>query len=328
MFVLEEIQRDFHPVVFGAAFLACAIADIVVRLLFGGHPVFEVPDYQTPPLAALPIFALMGIFAGLLGVAFNKGLLKTLDAFARLRGKWSLGVVAAIGALIGLTSWFSPLAVGDGHALAEVVMAGQLALVAIPLFFAGRFLMTVSSYATGTAGGIFAPLLVLGALLGLATGQAAHFFAPAVVPEPAVFAVVGMGAYFAAIVRAPLTGIALIVEMTGNYRQMLPLLVACFCAYAVAEMMKDLPIYEALLERDVARSGAHINLKEPMVVEFDVEQNAPFVGREVRKLGLPAGCVLVRCSEGGWEFVPNREHAAGSSHADHSGDRAGSCRGV
>jgi CIC family chloride channel protein len=197
--------------------------------------------------------------------------------------------------------------VGDGHALAELVLTGEFTFAAIPLFFAIRFLMSLSSYATGTAGGIFAPLLVLGALLGLVTGQIAHFFAPAIVPEPAVFAVVGMAAYFAAIVRAPLTGIALIVEMTGNYQQMLPLLVACFCAYAIAELVKDLPIYEALLERDLIRDGTHVKLKEPMVVDFDIEQDAPFVGKEVRLLGLPSGCVLVRCVEGGREFVPTAQ---------------------
>ena len=304
IFVLEEIQRDFHPIVFGAAFLAAAIADIVVRLVTGGLPVFSIPNYSIPPLASLPIFAILGIFAGLLGVGFNKGLLKTMNLFGRLQGTWRLGIVAGVGAAIGLLSWFSPIAVGDGHALAEVVLAGEFALAAIPLFFAARFLMSISSYATGTAGGIFAPLLVLGALLGLATGQIAHTIAPAIVPEPAVFAVVGMAAYFAAIVRAPLTGIALIVEMTGNYRQMLPLLVACFCAYAVAELLKDLPIYEALLERDLEHDGSHIKFKEPIVIDFEIEQGAPFAGQAVRMLGLPPGCVLIRCKEGGHEFVP------------------------
>lgn len=304
IFVLEEIQRDFHPFVFGAAFLAAAIADIVARLLSGAFPVFSIPNYPTPPTGALPIFAFLGIIAGLLGVAFNRGLLGTLNRLAHLPGKYRLVYAATVGAIAGVAGWFYPIVVGGGHSLAELALAGGFLLAAIPLLFIVRFFLTISSYATGAAGGIFAPLLALGALLGLAIGQIAHASWPAVVPEPAVFAVVGMAAYFTAIVRAPLTGIVLIVEMTGNYNQMLPLLVSCFCAYAVAEYLKDLPIYEALLERDLIRDGSHISLKEPMVTDLTVEADSPFAGRLVRDLGLPAGCVLIRCIENGHEFVP------------------------
>ena len=113
-----------------------------------------------------------------------------------------------------------------------------------------------------------------------------------------------MAAYFAAIVRAPLTSVVLIIEMTGDYQQMLPLLISCFCAYAVAEWLKDLPIYEALLERDLVRDGTQIHIWEPMVVDFEIEKNSPFSGQEVRMLGLPPGCLLIRCVEGGREFVP------------------------
>ena len=91
IFVLEEIQRDFHPFVFGAAFLAAAIADIVSRLLSGAFPVFSIPDYPTPPTASLPVFVLLGIFAGLLGVLFNRSLLGTMNLFARVKGRVEFG---------------------------------------------------------------------------------------------------------------------------------------------------------------------------------------------------------------------------------------------
>jgi CIC family chloride channel protein len=124
------------------------------------------------------------------------------------------------------------------------------------------------------------------------------------VPEPAVFAVVGMAAYFTAIVRAPLTGTLLIIEMTGNYEQMLALLVSCFCAYAMAELLKDMPIYEALLERDLRLKPPEIHIGKPVVADFIIEAGAPFDGKQVRLLGLPPGCVLVRCIQEGQEFVP------------------------
>ncbi len=304
VFVLEEVRRDFQPIVFGAAFLAAAIADIVVRLGSGQFPVFAVPSYPTPPLASLPIFALLGLITGVLGVLFNRGLLTAIEGYARLPDRFVLPAAAITGGVVGLVGWFSPVAIGSGHTLAETILKGDLLLTAIPLFFVIRFLLTTTSYGMGAPGGIFAPLLVLGALIGLAIGQIAHNLAPDVVPIPAVFAVVGMAAYFTAIVRAPLTGIMLIVEMTGNYSQMLPLLVCCFCAYATAEFLKDLPIYEALLERDLKGGGGETFFKEPVVVDFTIQADAQFVGLEVRSLGLPSGCILVRCSDGKREWVP------------------------
>jgi chloride channel protein, CIC family len=304
IFVLEEVRRDFQPIVFGAAFIAAVIADIIARVGSGQFPVFTVPSYPVPPLASLPIFALLGIVAGVFGVLFNRSLISTIKLFSHIPAKYNLIVVAISGGFIGLIGWFFPLMLGSGHSLAESVLKGNLVLTAIPIFFVIRFLLTTTSYGTGAPGGIFAPLLVLGSLIGLGIGQVAHTISPDIVPIPAVFAVVGMAAYFTAIVRAPLTGIMLIVEMTGNYSQMLPLLVSCFCAYAVAEYLKDLPIYEALLERDLSSGGEISPLQEPAVMEFTIQVGAPFVGRQINSLGLPPGCILVRCSDGKREWVP------------------------
>lgn len=304
IFVLEEVRRDFQPIVFGAAFIAAVVADIIARMGSGQFPVFSVPAYPVPPLSSLPVFAILGIAAGLLGVFFNKGLLLSLNTYARIPSRYRVAAAAITGGLIGLTGWFSPILIGSGHSLAETALRGELALAVIPLFFLVRFLLTTTSYGIGAPGGIFAPLLVLGSLLGLGIGQLAHNLMPDVVPIPAAFAVVGMAAYFSAIVRAPLTGVMLIIEMTGNYSQMLPLLVSCFCAYIVAEGLNDLPIYEALLERDLRKSGTSAAIKNPAVMEFVIQDKAPFVGRKVSELGLPAGCILVRCEDGKREWVP------------------------
>jgi chloride channel protein, CIC family len=304
IFVLEEVQRDFRPMVFGAAFIAAAVADILSRLTVGQLPVFAIPSYPMPPLSALPAFALLGVVCGLGGVLFNRGLLHTLDLFGQLRERQVLLGAASVGATAGLVGWFVPELAGGGHDLTEAALVGGVALAAIPLLFLLRFGLTLVSYGTGAPGGIFAPLLVLGALIGLAVGELIHGLAPALAPQPAAFAVVGMAAYFSAIVRAPLTGIVLIAEMTGNYNQMLPLLVACFCAYAVAEVLRDTPIYEALLQRDLRRSGTAHSLHAPMVLELEVEPGAPFAGLRIRELGLPPGCMIVRCRDGGREWVP------------------------
>ena len=304
VFVLEEVRRDFQPIMFGAAFISAVVADIITRIGSGPFPVFGVPSYPLPPLGSLPIFAVLGVAAGLLGVAFNRSLLGAISMYTRLPARSILPAAAITGGLIGLFGWFTPSLLGSGHILAESTLKGDVLLLTVPVFFIIRFLFTITSYGTGAPGGIFAPLLLLGALIGLAIGEIAHSIAPDIVPIPAVFAVVGMAAYFTAIVRAPLTGIMLIVEMTGNYSQMLPLLVSCFCAYATAEFLRDEPIYESLLERDLKRGGNETSFQEPVVVDFTIHAGAPFAGLAVRSLGLPSGCILVRCSDGKREWVP------------------------
>jgi len=307
IFVLEEVQKDFRQAVFGSAFIAAAVAAIVTRMASGQLPDFHIPSYPVPNLVALPVFAVLGLAAGLLGVAYNRCLIRTLDLFAKIPLKFGLLPAALVGGGVGLVAWVSPAAVGGGHNLAGTFLEGHAALSAIPVWFLLRFGLSMVSYGTGAPGGIFAPLLVLGALLGLGVGEVAHLLFPSLVPIPAIFAVVGMAAYFTAIVRAPLTGVVLIIEMTGNYAQMLPLLVACFCAYIVAEGLGELPIYETLLERDLMRGGPLPDPTGPLVLELEVEPGSPFEGCELRELGLPAGCILVSCREGSREWIPTAD---------------------
>jgi CIC family chloride channel protein len=315
VFVLEEVQRDFTPTVFTASFIAAIAADVVARWFTGQSHVFHVTVAGAPPIASLPTFALLGLAAGILGVLFNRGLVTALDLFQRAR-RWPAGLTGAIaGALAGLTAWFAPAAVGTGAGMLEAMFEGRLVFGLLFGFFALRFALTMISYGSGAPGGIFAPLLVLGAQIGLIVGGLAERLMPSVAAPPLTFAVVGMAAYFTAIVRAPLTGIVLIVEMTGGYELMLPLLIACLTAYATADLMRDLPIYEQLLERELLRSEHRAHLEGPLLLELTIHAGAPFDGRAIRELALPAGCVLLTVRHGRHDLLPAPE-----MHLD-AGDR-------
>jgi CIC family chloride channel protein len=269
--------------------------------------VFHVAVGGAPPIASLPVFAVLGLAAGILGVVFNRGLLLGLELFRRARG-WPAGLTgAAAGAAVGLVAWFAPSAVGTGAGMLDAMFQGRLTVGLLLGFFALRFVLTSISYGNGAPGGIFAPLLVLGAQLGLVVGDLAGRLSPSAATSPTSFAVVGMAAYFAAIVRAPLTGIVLIVEMTGGYDLMLPLLVACLAAYAAADLLGDLPIYERLLVRELSRGDARAELEGPLVLELVVHAGAPFDGREVRALDLPSGCMLLFVRRGRDELFPTPE---------------------
>ena len=260
IFALEELNGNFTPVVFVASFLASVSADVVCRVVTGETPVFAMPGMPAPTLHALPVCAVLGLAAGLFGVLFNRSLLLSLDLFERLKS-WPAPLTGALaGLIVGAAAWAYPAMSGSGALLSDRALSGDLAVKWMLLLIVGRFLLTMVSYGSGAAGGIFAPLLVLGSLGGLALGAGVHSWLPEWAANPQVFAVVGMGALFTSTVRAPLTGIVLMTELTGNYGFMLPLLVGGFVAYGVAEALGDKPIYEALRERS---AGAASELSGP-----------------------------------------------------------------
>jgi chloride channel protein, CIC family len=255
IFVLEELTGSFTPVVFVASFLAAVTADVVCRVVTGETPVFALHGMAAPTLHALPVAALVGVLAGFGGVIFNRSLLVSLDLFDRLKAWSPFAVGGLAGAVVGLAAWLYPEISGSGALLSEKAVNGEIAVEWMLVFLVVRFFLTMVSYGSGAAGGIFAPLLVMGSLGGLSIGAGVHALLPGWAAFPDTFAVIGMGALFTATVRAPLTGIVLMIELTGQYAFMLPLLVSCFAAYGVAEAMGDMPIYEALRERSAARAG-------------------------------------------------------------------------
>lgn len=307
IFVLEEIQRDFAPAVLTVTLVAAVTADVVARLLLGQLPVFHVATHPIPPLHGLPVSFVVGLVAAFLGVAFNRSLRGAMDAFQRISAwpPWVTG--ALLGGAVGALGWVMPGMVGGGHQLVERTLTGSVSLPVLLFTFPARFLLTMVSYGSGAAGGIFAPLLVLGSEIGLAIGWVAREIAPQAIDHPETFAVVGMAAYFSAIVRAPLTGIVLIVEMTGDYSLVLPLLLACLTAYGIADFLGDLPVYEALLERELLRGGPDATLGGALLLTVTVAPGAPFEGMRVADLGLPAGCVLVTVRRGLGEEVPTAD---------------------
>ncbi len=313
MFVLEELQRDFAPGIFTPAFLAAVTADVVSRVLMGQGPVFDVHVNGYPPLDALPAYSILGVLAGLLGVVFNRTLLASLGFFNRQKRVSPVLAAGVVGAAVGFVGWFRPDCLGSGEELVSSTLRAHSAVSVLLALFILRFVMTTVSAGCGAPGGLFAPLLVLGAILGRVVGQVSSFWVPEWGHHLPSFAAVGMAAFLTAIVRAPVTGVVLIFEMTGHYDLMLPLLAASALAYIVAELLKDKPLYEALLHFDLAR-GSQVQagegpqpVSEALLVDVRLHRGAPFEGRRVRDLGLPHGCLLVTVRRGVQELVPDAD---------------------
>jgi chloride channel protein, CIC family len=259
LFVMEEMRPEFEYTFTSvqSVVIACAVADIVVRLLTGQGPAISIVTFNSPPLASLWLFPIFGAVFGLLGILFNRLLVRTLDFFSDLKG-WSYHATGLfVGILIGFLAWVYPHSVGGGDSLIPQILRTPTPVAALLLLFMVRFGTTMISYGCGAPGGIFAPMLALGTLFGMWYGHFAHLWFPEQIGHPGIFAVAGMGALFTATVRAPVTGIALAIELTANYEQILPLLLTCAPATIVAELLGSQPIYTVLLKRTLDRAKVH-----------------------------------------------------------------------
>jgi chloride channel protein, CIC family len=254
MFALEEVMGDLHAPVLGSVVLASATSWAVLRLLLGNNPLFHVPAYELVHPLEFAIYALLGVAGGFLSVAFTRILLKVRAYFLSLpvKGRWWHPVVG--GVLVGVMGWFVPQALGVGYTYVGSALNGSLALKVMLLLIVLKLVGVTVSYATGNAGGIFGPALLLGSMLGGTIGTVAHQLLPAYTASSGAYALVGMGALFAGIVRAPMTSVLMIFEMTRDYAVIVPLMIANLTSLFIASRLQKEPIYEALAHQD----GIHL----------------------------------------------------------------------
>lgn len=255
LFVFEEMLRRFDSRTIVATATACTVAVALQRALLTEDHDFIVAALPPARIASLGLFLAMGMLAGALGALYNRAIIASVRVAERLH-RWPDGLVGVlVGSIVGLLVWFVPHVVGGGDDLTQDVLAGRAAISVLPLLCALRFVLGPLSYGAGTPGGLFAPLLVIGAQIGFGCGWLAQWAFPELVPSPILFAVAGMAAFFTATVRSTLTGIVLVGEMTGTFSHALPLLVASAGAHAVSVLLRDAPIYDTLRGRQFARRG-------------------------------------------------------------------------
>jgi CIC family chloride channel protein len=254
MFALEEVVGDLHAPVLGSVVLASATSWAVLRLLLGNNPLFHVPEYALKTGWEFGIYALLGVAGGFLSVAFTQTLLRVRAYFLKLpvKTRWWHPVVG--GVLVGAMGWFVPQVLGVGYTYVGQALNGTLALKLMLMLVVLKLIGVTVSYATGNAGGIFGPALLLGSMLGGAIGTVAHHLLPAYTASPGAYALVGMGALFAGIVRAPMTSVLMIFEMTHDYAVIVPLMIANLTSLFIASRLQKEPIYEALAHQD----GIHL----------------------------------------------------------------------
>lgn len=310
IFTIEELQREFSSLTYGMALIAAGVADIVTTSFAGSDNAFHASGFPPASLISFPVYVTLGALCGVFGTAFNKALLG-MQEWTNEKLKMPIWARAGfIGIVVGMAVWWFPAITGGGHHVAEQILHGnflaETSVRLLVLLFVGKFILTLLCYMAGVPGGIFAPMLVMGAALGLLVGLTGSAVIPVMAPIPQSFAAIGMAALFSAVVRAPLTGIVLVIEMTGDFKQLLPLLVASMIAYLISERLGARPIYDALLAIDLQRKQPDIPAhREPILLEFVVEEESEMDGKLLKDLPLPERCLIVTIARHGHDVHPS-----------------------
>ena len=306
MFSLEEVHKNFSPVVLASAMAASITADIISKNFFGLKPVFDIQGISPMPLSHYHYIIILGIIMGILGTAFNYSLLKTQDLYSLQ--KWLPQHMWPIFPFMiaGILGLILPQVLGGGHGLIASMVNYSLSLNLLLLILVIKFIFTMISYGSGAPGGIFLPLLVIGALIGSIYGNVLSVifnFNPMYIKNLIILAMAG---YFTAVVRAPITGIILITEMTGSFSHLLSIGIVSIVAYTTADILRSKPIYESLLERMINKGNSKFkgNSKTKVLIETAVCMGSLLEGKKIKELKWPSNCLLVSIKRGEHEIIP------------------------
>ena len=308
MFALEEVHKNFSPLVLLSSLSAALSADYISSKLLGLKPVLDFKNLSILPLNYYYLIILLGIIVGILGVAFNTALLKTQVLYSRLTiipKEFRIIIPLLISIFLG---FFLPQALGGGHELiVTLVTVGKRSLILLIILLVVKFLFTMASYGSGAPGGIFLPLLAVGAIIGSIYGTLAIHIFNLDNTYISTFIILAMAGYFTAVVRAPITGTILITEMTGSFSHLLPLALASITTYIVADLLGSQPIYESLLNRFLKKQDDSVvigNKKHKAILEFVVCMGSVLDGKEIKAVKWPSQCLLVAVKRGEQEIIP------------------------
>lgn len=301
VFALEEVHRSFSPIILLSATTASLMADFVSKTFFGLKPVLDFTIIPQLPITLYFWLLPVGTISGFAGSLINK----TLLGFQTLYNKLPAFMRPCIALLIALPCGiFLPQVLGSGQNLIQFAESARSGIILLLMFFVVKLIFTSTSFGSGVPGGIFMPILSVGALSGSILGIiAVHFGLPAqYIPD---FAVCAMAGALSSSVKAPITSILLTAEMAGSLIHMLPVATSSFIALLLSDMLKIEPIYEALLERFVEKNGHMLSMQEKGGLhEFPVEFGSKAAGKMISEIEWPQGSLIVGLRRGTKEFVP------------------------
>lgn len=307
MFVLEEVHHNFSPLVAITTFTSAIVANFVSLTFFGLTPVLNIGAVTALPIHYYIYLPLLGIFLGLNGWLYNKVILDILPKFYQ----WFSFIPKHFNSVIPLLflipiGYYLPAIIGGGSGIIVQLPEWNLSLIFLLALFFLRFIFSMVSYGASVPGGIFLPILSLGAILGTLFGQLMinHFQMDQ--QYLTHFILFAMAGYFTAIGKAPLTAILLITEMVGGLNQLMPLAVVSLSAYVTADLLGSKPIYESLLEKLLPVSN-HTVINKPYSFVHTIEPYNHLAGKSIKEVQWPKDMIISSVRRGKDYIVPRGE---------------------
>jgi CIC family chloride channel protein len=270
LFVIEEVLGGWNSATLGSIVLASVSAVVTSRAFLGDHPLFQSPAFELRHPSEMAVYLVMGLASGLLASLLTRTVVQArIFLVRRLGNRHRFTRAAAAGLFAGVIGLWFPQVMGAGYSAVDGALHDQYGwqlLLAIGLL---KVLVTSAAYSAGIPGGMFAPTLFIGAMVGGGLGALAGQFWPFPIGGTSAFVLVGMGTFFAAVFRSPMTSIFMVFEVSASYRIILPVMVANMAAYLVARRLQPRPFFDsvALLEGIQLPSQEELREQRPSRVE-------------------------------------------------------------
>lgn len=310
MFAIEEIHKGFSVAMIISVMTASLTSGYLCSIVLGLKPVFQFETFAEIEPVYYWLIVLLGILLGLFGVIYNWFTLKVQSLFTKMHRSVTLRLIL-IFLICGVLSIVLPDVLGGGNRMVEQLCAGGYAFNMLVLLLVVRFIFSALSFGSGAPGGIFLPMLVLGAFVGGVFAELSSMIVGVDGTYFNNFVILAMAGTFTAIVRAPLTGIVLIFEMTGTANHFLSLALVSVIAYIVATLMNSKPIYESLLERIMdgtsQQSSKLIYDEEKVLYYFTVLHGGNIANKKISNIDWPKGSLIVAVKRGTEEIIPKGE---------------------
>ena len=338
LFVIEEVIGQWTAGVLGSIVLSAVSAVVVARWFWGASPMFRVPPISLRDPRELMAYAVLGVVGGVASLAFAKALGYLRPTLRRQPQWFQMMQPALAGLLVGGIGYFGlPQVMGAGYGAMDQAIHAQFGFRILLLLAVFKIVATTLSFSSGTPGGMFAPTLFTGAMLGAAVGSFERHFFPSLTGSTGAYALVGMGVLFAAFLRAPLTSVFMVLEVSGNYSIVLPVILANTIAYLISRSLQPVPVFELFTHQD----GLYLPSMEEQREETDLHfedalqpVNVPVLqgtdsvwsvkqALEHSEERTKAPVTLVQCRDGAWYAARQEELATIVAEADTQDSEAG-----